>query len=262
MSRVPSINTASTSEQSFGAHNTLNELDLDTFFDLMIAELQNQDPLNPLENDQLLSQISQIREIGATERLSKTLESVLLGQSIASATNLIGAHVKGLSDDGERVEGIVSRVTINDGEPKLFLSLNSSAAPDENTEGNVAAGEYRYVVTWRDETSGKLFGVAVNDGEAVETTGTAGVDKAIRISNLPVSSTPKQIYRTDNTGEGALHLVATLTDSSSASFVDTFSDDELSDLTLIEPWNQLPPVREFTASLKNISEISPPGRGG
>ena len=50
-----SLNTASAGQQSFGSNNTLNDLELDDFLHLMIAELQNQDPLNPLENDQLLS---------------------------------------------------------------------------------------------------------------------------------------------------------------------------------------------------------------
>ena len=69
---------------------------MDDFLDLMIAELQNQDPLNPLENDELIAQISQIREVGATEDLTNTLNAVLLGQNISSATSLIGADVVAL----------------------------------------------------------------------------------------------------------------------------------------------------------------------
>ena len=45
----------------------------------MITELQNQDPLNPMDNTQMLEQINQIRQIGATDKLTSTLDSVLLG---------------------------------------------------------------------------------------------------------------------------------------------------------------------------------------
>ena len=127
MSQVPNINTSSAGDQAFGSNNALNELDMDDFLNLMIAELQNQDPLNPLENDELIAQISQIREVGATEDLTSTLNAVLLGQNISSATNLIGADVVALNDAGERVSGNVRVVTITDGQPSLDLAIESAA---------------------------------------------------------------------------------------------------------------------------------------
>ena len=113
MTQLPNVNA--TSDQTFGAASALNNVNLDDFLNLMIAELQNQDPLNPLENDELIAQISQIREVGATEQLTSTLNAVLLGQNIASATNLIGADVVALNDAGQRVSGNVKVVTIADG---------------------------------------------------------------------------------------------------------------------------------------------------
>src|SRR5262245_45402135 len=111
MSRIPSTFNSTPSDQSFQAVDAINDLDLNTFLELMIAELQNQDPLNPLDNKDMLAQISQIREVGATDKLTQTLESVLLGQNIASATNLIGADISALSDDAESVEGVVKHVS-------------------------------------------------------------------------------------------------------------------------------------------------------
>jgi flagellar basal-body rod modification protein FlgD len=102
-------------------NDALRDLDMDQFLKLMITELQNQDPLNPLENAEILQQISQIREIGATGRLTETLESVLLGQNLTSATSMIGKTVKAMSDDAKEVSGLVDRVTVTDGEPRLHI---------------------------------------------------------------------------------------------------------------------------------------------
>lgn len=117
MSRIPATTsidqTATTSDQQ-GAG--LNEVDVDQFLGLLIAELQNQDPLNPMDNSELVQQISQIREISATNQLTDTLTSVLLGQNTATASSLIGKRVTGLTDDAQNIEGVVTRasVTVDD----------------------------------------------------------------------------------------------------------------------------------------------------
>ena len=77
----------------------------------MIAELQNQDPLNPLDNSELVQQIGQIREISATNQLTDTLQSIITGQNLATASSLIGQTVSALADDGSTVEGLVDRVS-------------------------------------------------------------------------------------------------------------------------------------------------------
>lgn len=94
---------------------------LDDFLKLLIAELQNQDPLNPTDNDKILQQISQIRSIESTTQLGETLESVKLGQNLASASALIDRQIRALADDGAEVEGKVSRVTVDKGIAKLIV---------------------------------------------------------------------------------------------------------------------------------------------
>ena len=102
-------------------NDALRDLDMDQFLQLMITELQNQDPLNPMENAEILQQISQIREIGATGRLTETLDAVLLGQNLTSATGMIGKTIKALTDDAKEVSGLVDRVSVTDGETRLHI---------------------------------------------------------------------------------------------------------------------------------------------
>jgi flagellar basal-body rod modification protein FlgD len=252
MTRVSSL-TSTIAGQRESAADAINDLDLSTFLTLMITELQNQDPLNPLDNKDMLAQISQIREVGATDKLTETLESMLLGQNIASSTNLIGAEVEGLSEDNQRVSGVVKRISIEDGQPKLHLEELSEALVNSG-EGNIEAGKYSYRVVWTD-ASGQLVGIGLNN---METTGTDGVDRAIELLNLPKSSTPKFVYRTDKTGEGEFRQVGVITDGSQRTFVDRLSDDERSSDVLTGQIRAAEPFRRHEMRLHNVADIRPP----
>ena len=90
-----------------------NIMDKDDFLQLLVAQMRNQDPMNPMDNSEILSQISQIREISASDRLTETLDAVLLGQNMTTASSLIGKQIRALSDATEEVEGTVQRVTVD-----------------------------------------------------------------------------------------------------------------------------------------------------
>jgi flagellar basal-body rod modification protein FlgD len=89
-----------------------NDLDTEQFLKLLVTELSNQDPLNPMDNAQLVQQISSIRDITATTKLTEALDVVTNGQNLASATALIGKKVNALTDKGDDVTGVVDRVTV------------------------------------------------------------------------------------------------------------------------------------------------------
>jgi flagellar basal-body rod modification protein FlgD len=257
MTRVSSFPSAGASNSSLSTADAINDLDLGTFLELMIAELQNQDPLNPLDNKDMLAQISQIREVGATDKLTKTLDSVLLGQNIASATNLIGADVTALSDDGEKVEGIVNNVAIDKGAPKLRVKLDTGASATDG-DGNIEAGTYAYRVVWEND-NGELFGIDLSGNKAVTTTG-GSFDRGITIANLPKTSRPKHIYRTDSSGTGTYQLVGILHDGAQGSFRDTLADDERNRTVLQASFQRSAAAyREYDVSLNNVSGIRPPG---
>lgn len=112
MSRVDT-NTAATfaSSPSGSSSGGLSDLDMDGFLRLLISEMQNQDPMNPMDNSQMIEQISQIRSVSATTELSETLGQLSSNQQLVTASGLIGKNISGLSDTGE-VSGIVDRVTV------------------------------------------------------------------------------------------------------------------------------------------------------
>ena len=259
MSRTPSVLNSTPPDRSLQSVDAINDLDLNTFLKLMIAELQNQDPLNPLDNKDMLAQISQIREVGATDKLTQTLESVLLGQNIASATNLIGAEVTALSDDLVSIEGRVKQVSIDKGEPKLHVDLNAKLEPS-SFDGDLEKGTYGYRVVWEDG-AGNLFGLDFSDEQAITTTGKEGTDRSVQLKNLPQTHGPKYIYRTDATGDSNdYRLVGILHDGKQATFVDGLSDQERAQGTALTQGFQqsLAKFRSYVVSLKNVSFIRPP----
>ncbi|MFH1419581.1 MAG: flagellar hook capping FlgD N-terminal domain-containing protein [Planctomycetota bacterium] len=103
-----------------------NDLSSEDFFQLLIAELQSQDPMNPTDNQQLLQQLSSMRQMEDSAALNKTLELLAGEQRFGAVAALIGHYVAGTvtNDAGESYElqGLVIGVRFErDGEAVLEL---------------------------------------------------------------------------------------------------------------------------------------------
>lgn len=92
------------------------------FLNLLVTELLNQDPLNPMDNNQLLSQLSEIRSMEASMTLTDKLTNVVMHSQLAAAGNMIGKYVEGMTSDGIDVAGTVTGVQIEDNTVKLRLN--------------------------------------------------------------------------------------------------------------------------------------------
>ena len=107
--------------------DAFTDLKIEDFIKLMVTELQNQDPLNPTDNNQILQQMSQMQSINSTQKLNTTLDAVLLGQNLSNAGSLIGKTVVGLTDKGDDITGKVDSVTVLSGTPRLVIGEDSIA---------------------------------------------------------------------------------------------------------------------------------------
>jgi flagellar basal-body rod modification protein FlgD len=130
-----------TGSSSSGAatKNRLDSLSTADFTKMLVAQLQNQDPTSPVTNSELMQEVSQIRAIQSTDSLTSTLQSVLLGQNVATAGNLIGRAVKGKDAQGNDVSGTVNSVSISNG--AATLNLGNATLPLANvTQITAVAG--------------------------------------------------------------------------------------------------------------------------
>ena len=88
------------------------DLKAQDFINMMVTQLQNQDPTKPADNAQLLSQMSQIGQLQANNTLTDSIKGLVLQNQIGSAGNLIGKTVQGVDDAQNTVKGIVNSVKV------------------------------------------------------------------------------------------------------------------------------------------------------
>ncbi len=109
----------------------------DSFLKLLIAQLQNQDPLEPIGNQELLNQITQMRNLQSNIELSDFLKSIVSGQQLSLAAGFIGKTIEGTDQTGEPVTGVVDRVFVDSG--KTFLGVDGAIVPLENVTSVTAS---------------------------------------------------------------------------------------------------------------------------
>jgi flagellar basal-body rod modification protein FlgD len=128
--------SSSTPTSTTSASDPLGNYDLKAsdFMNMMITQLQNQDPTNPTDSSQLLTQISQIGSLQSSTDLQSTLKTLMLQDSLGSAGNLIGKSVSGTNDAGDSVSGSVSSVNVQNN--SVYLTLDSG---DSLSLSNVSA---------------------------------------------------------------------------------------------------------------------------
>ncbi|HEY1151019.1 MAG TPA: flagellar hook assembly protein FlgD [Pseudoduganella sp.] len=96
------------------------QADTDKFMTLLITQLKNQDPLNPLDNAQVTSQLAQLSTVTGINKLNETMNTLQGNYQLSSqlqATSLI--------DHGVLIEG--SDLTLKDGKSIFGVEFGSAA---------------------------------------------------------------------------------------------------------------------------------------
>ena len=110
---------------STSAIGSASDMQMD-YMKLLVTELQNQNPLEPMDNNQMASQLAQFSQLQQLERMNSNFASVLAVNELAYASTLIGKQVSFLyetqSGDTELTSGSVERVT-TDYDGKIVLTV-------------------------------------------------------------------------------------------------------------------------------------------
>jgi len=97
------------------------------FLQLMVKQLQSQDPLNPTDNGQMLAQLAQFSTLSGMEQLNASFGDMLSLQEITQGSNLIGKQVAYTKSDGSQAAGKVASVEIANGQVSLQVGNDSVA---------------------------------------------------------------------------------------------------------------------------------------
>lgn len=154
------ITRATTATTTTAASNstTLNQSD---FLKLMTAQMQNQDPFNPVDNTQMVAQMAQFSSLAGISEMSTTMKSIADKLNVTSASDAMAYVGKTVLTAGDTAYGRTSggvaggielggdatavNVTITDANGGVLKTMALGSAPkgtvNYDWDGKTATGE-------------------------------------------------------------------------------------------------------------------------
>lgn len=123
----------------------------DDFLKLLVTEMRNQDPLQPMDNKDFIAQMAQFSSLeqmnnvsNSMENLNKSMFNFAQQSSLTQGAAMIGKWVGGINVDGVTpMEGVVEAVKWLDGEPMVQI---------RKTDGSLADLELNLVTLIKDQS--------------------------------------------------------------------------------------------------------------
>ena len=155
----------------------------DRFLKLLVAQLNNQDPMNPLDNAQMTSQIAQINTVTGIQQLNQTMQSMASqfnSLQVMQGTSLIGRNVM-TEGSTLAVADKVGKGGFEIASPATSVKVDVMDASGHVVEsmdlGPKAAGRHTFdwdASAYKGSTEGMQFRVTATNGSAkLETTSLA-----------------------------------------------------------------------------------------
>jgi flagellar basal-body rod modification protein FlgD len=125
--------TTSTTPAQTGTGQTLGAT---AFLSLLTTELQNQDPLNPMDDTQSVTQLAQFQALQSQVTLADSFTSFQNNFAISQAASLIGLTVAvsnpNSTSGSTSTTGVVSGIQVVNGVPEFALSNNGTVVTGSN----------------------------------------------------------------------------------------------------------------------------------
>ena len=96
-----------------------NALDKDAFLQLLVTQMQYQDPLQPTDNTEYMSQLAQFSELEAMNNLSTSFSN---SQALGLVGEYVLLNVKDSSGNAKQIGGLVQYVTISNNQALLRVN--------------------------------------------------------------------------------------------------------------------------------------------
>ena len=102
----------------------------DQFMKLLITEMQNQDPLNPVDNKEMIAQLAQFSSLEQMQNLTTQFSNYRRESSMALSYALVGQNVQLQMADGTSASGTVSQLYWKNN--ALQMDVGGTAYPVNN----------------------------------------------------------------------------------------------------------------------------------
>jgi len=101
---------------------TLSQKD---FLNLLVAQMTAQDPMNPTNSQDLLSQMTQFSTLNANNNLQTQLANMQLSQQVSQAGDLLGKQVTLQLDSNTTAQGVVTGIDTSASVPQIIVNGTS-----------------------------------------------------------------------------------------------------------------------------------------
>lgn len=101
--------------------------DASQFMQLLLAQLRNQNPLDPVQDKDFMGQVAQMNSLQELQKMNTLLKSLAKSNHLAEAAALIGKTVAARGADGQTQAGVVTAVTLEGDEARLVLGSGAVA---------------------------------------------------------------------------------------------------------------------------------------
>lgn len=130
------VNSA-TSTQQVEAKSTLqaartatNALDADQFMQILLAQLTHQNPLEPMDNAEMMTQFSQLNSLQELREIHASMDKLAASNQVIYLASLIGKSVRVNRPDGNILEGVVEEVITEKDHPQLRIGTQKVSLDD------------------------------------------------------------------------------------------------------------------------------------
>jgi flagellar basal-body rod modification protein FlgD len=200
------VNPAASSAAASGSSDSATQQltgNMDTFLQLLTTQLQNQDPMNPMDSDQFTQQLveySQVEQQINTNTNLQTLISLQQGGAASGAVSYLGKTVSVTNGNASLTDGAASwNYTLAAQSSDTTLTVTNASGQTVYTgAGSTASGSNTFDWNGQDSSGNQLpdgvytlaVTAAASDGSAVQTSvSSTGVVSEVNMSG----STPELI---------------------------------------------------------------------
>ncbi len=96
------------------------------FLQLLVTQIQHQDPLEPVKQEEFLQQLAQFSVVEGVQQLNVQFGDLLQFQALTQGAEIVGHEVSYRTDSGT-AQGLVGSVTVQNG--RLLLSIDGQSIP-------------------------------------------------------------------------------------------------------------------------------------